>query len=114
MLIAAARRRVAALRQPVPATRIARALWIAWAIILWNVVFDHVIVIAGREYLVAAVRSARLSALSSPVNMDDWMQPAVSHGLWIATFAAAAVLIAGMASIAQAARRSQSSHPFPR
>jgi hypothetical protein len=114
MLIAAARRRVAALRQPVSAIRIARALWVAWAIILWNVVFDHVIVVAGREYLVAAVRSARVGALSSFVNMDDWMRPAVSRGLWIATAAAAAVLMAGWLSIAQASRRSQPSNPSSR
>jgi hypothetical protein len=114
MLIAAARDRVAALRQPASAARIARALWIAWAIIVWNVVFDHVIVIAGREYLVAAVQSARDAALSSPVNMDLWMRPAVSRGLWIATAAAAAVLIAGLASIAHAASRSQPGSPSPR
>jgi hypothetical protein len=114
MLIAAARDRVAALRQPALAARIARALWIAWAIVLWNVVFDHVIVVAGRGYLVAAVRSARDAALSSPVNMDDWMRPAVSRGLWVATAAAAVVLVAGLASIAQAARRSQPGSPSPR
>ncbi len=114
MLIAAARRRVAALRQPVSATRIARALWVAWAIILWNVVFDHVIVVAGREYLAAAGAAARNAALSSPVNMDDWMRPAVNRGLWIATAAAAVVLIAGLASVAQAARRAQPSDPSPR
>jgi hypothetical protein len=113
MLIAAVRRRVAALRQPASLARIAQLLWVAWAIILWNVVFDHVIVVAGRDYLVAAVRSAHDAALSSPVNMDDWMRPAVTQGLWIATAAAAAVLITGLVSVRQAVRRS-SSNSAPR
>jgi hypothetical protein len=106
MLIAAARHRVAALRQPAPAARIARALWIAWAVILWNVVFDHVIVVAGRSYIAAVGRSAPDAARSSPVNMDDWMRPAVTHGLWFATAAAAAVLVIGLVSVSQAVHRS--------
>jgi CTP:molybdopterin cytidylyltransferase MocA len=114
MLIAALRRRVAALRQPASLARIAQVLWVAWAIILWNVVFDHVIVVAGREYLVAAVRSAHDAALSSPVNMDDWMRPAVTHGLWTATAAAAAVIVTGLASVRQAVRRSSSGNSVPR
>jgi hypothetical protein len=42
------------------------------------------------------------------------MRPAVSRGLWVATAAAALVLVAGLASIAQAARRSQPGSPSPR
>ena len=37
---------------------LARGLWIVWAIVVWNVVFDHVIVVAGREYLAAAIVAA--------------------------------------------------------
>ena len=35
-------------------TSLAMAFWIAWAVVVWNVVFDHVIVVAGRQYLNAA------------------------------------------------------------
>src|ERR1700730_18741943 len=35
--------------------RLALALWIAWAVLVWNVVFDQVIVLAGREYIQAAL-----------------------------------------------------------
>ena len=77
MLITAARRRVAALRQPVPAARIARALWIAWAAIVCNVVFDRVIVVAGRNYIAAAGQAARANVSGPLVNMDEWMRPAV-------------------------------------
>ena len=98
MLLAAARRRVAAWRQPRPAARIARALWIVWAVLVWNVVFDHVIVVAGRQYIAAAGRAA--DAPSRPfANMDDWMRPAVTRGFWIATASAGAILLVGMVAL---------------
>ena len=99
MLIAAARRRVAALRQPVPAARIARALWIAWAAIVCNVVFDRVIVVAGRNYIAAAGRAARANPSGPLVNMDEWMRPAVARGFRIAGAAGAAVLLTGLAAV---------------
>ena len=99
MLIAAARRRVAALRQPVPAARIARALWIAWAVIVCNVVFDHVIVVTGRNYIAAAGRAAAANPSGPLVDMDEWMRPAVARGFWIASAAAGAVLLTGLAAV---------------
>ena len=108
MLIAAARRRVAALRQPEPAAHIARALWIAWAVIVWNVIFDHAIVVASRSYIVAAGLAARAVPLAH-VNMDDWMRPAVTRGFWIATAAGAAVLVTGLTAVNYAGRRSERS-----
>ena len=69
-------------------------LWVAWAVIVWNVVFDHVIVVAGRAYIAAA------SAPGVPrVNMDDLMRPAVARGVWIATAAGGAVLVTGLAAV---------------
>ena len=105
MVEAAARRRGAALRQPVPAARIARALWIAWAVIVWNVVFDRVIVVAGRSYVTAAYRTAAADPSARPLNMDDWMEPAVTRGFWLATAAAGAILVTGLAAISFGARR---------
>jgi hypothetical protein len=107
MLTAAVRRRVDALRQPGPAARLARALWIAWAIVVWNVVFDRVIVVAGRSYVLAAARAAAADPSAGPLNMDDWMEPAVARGLWMATAAAGAVLVTGLAAIGVGARRNQ-------
>src|SRR5205814_8209664 len=52
------------------AARLARALWILWAVLLWNVVFDHVIVVAGRSYVAAAARAAA-STGAAPTNLDD-------------------------------------------
>ena len=105
MLTAAARRRVAALRQPGPAARLARALWIAWAIVVWNVVFDRVIVVAGRSYIAAASRASAADPSARPLNMDDWMEPAVTRGLWMATAAAGAILVIGLAAVSLGSRR---------
>jgi hypothetical protein len=99
MLIAAARRRVAALRQPGPAARIARALWITWAVLVWNVVFDRVIVVAGRTYIAAARTAADANPPGRLPNMDDWMRPAVTRGLWIATASGAAIVLIGLAAL---------------
>ena len=94
MLTAAVRRRVAVLRQPRPAARIARFLWTAWAIIVWNVVFDHVLVVAGREYIAAANRAA-FAVPPRYENMDAWMRPAVTRALWTATASGGAIALAG-------------------
>jgi hypothetical protein len=84
------------------AVRLAAGLWIALAVIVWNVVFDHVIVVAGRSYIAAAGRAAR--GLGPYVRMDDWMRPAVTHGLVLATLSAAALLGIGFAGIRAASR----------
>jgi hypothetical protein len=80
--------------------RLAAALWIAWAIVVWNVVFDHVIVVAGREYLAAAALAAR--GPGPYARMDDWMRPAIPHALWLATAASAVILLVGFAAIRRA------------
>ena len=86
------------------AARIARLLWIAWAIVLWNVVFDRVIVVAGRHYVAAAGRTAGMPA-APLLNMDEWMRPAVTRGLWIASAAGGIVLVSGLVAVHHARRR---------
>jgi hypothetical protein len=112
MMSAAARRRFATLRHPRPMARLARILWIAWAVVVWNVVFDHVIVVAGRDYIAAAGRAA---AAGKFANMDDWMRPAVSRGFWLATAAGGAILLTGLAAVGVAARgaRRSANRVFP-
>jgi hypothetical protein len=82
-----------------------------WAIVVWNVVFDHVIVSAGRQYIVAAQLAARGSASAPPhfEHMDAWMRPAVRQALWIATAAASAILALGLPAIHLATRAPQGS-----
>ena len=86
--------------------RIAKALWIVWAIVAWNVVFDHVIVVAGREYLAAAMAAVQRGGYA---RMDDWMQPAVTRGLWVASGVAAMILLSGFAAIRKATMKSRRS-----
>ena len=86
---------------------IAAALWIAWAVVVWNVVFDQVIVVAGRRYIIAAIASA--DAMGPFVRLDDWMRPAVTRGAWLATLAAAAILTIGFVTLRLATRSPQTS-----
>jgi hypothetical protein len=80
----------------------ARALWVAWAVVLWNVLLDRAIVVAGRDYIRAAFAAARAGAAAP--SMDQWMRPAVARGLWIASAAAAGILAVGWSAIAYACR----------
>jgi hypothetical protein len=96
--------RLARLRQPASAARLARSLWIAWAIVLWNVIFDRVLVVAGRSYVYAAARAAKASG--PYLRVDDWMKPAMTHGLWLASIASTLLLLAGFAAISAASRPS--------
>jgi hypothetical protein len=100
--------RMATLRQATAAARLARALWIVWAVIAWNVVFDQVIVRAGRDYLAAAGRASATHALRP--NMDAYMRPAAERGVRIATAAGALILFVGLASLRAAARRHTTAH----
>ena len=109
MIVADARRRLAALRQPRTAARLARALWLTWAFLAWNVVFDHVIVVAGRDYIAAAERSLVAGAAGPAprphfANMDDWMRPAVSRGVRTASAAAGAIAATGLLLVHSFAR----------
>jgi hypothetical protein len=81
--------------------RLARALWIAWAVVVWNVVFDDIIVMAGRR----VVAAAGMAATIAPLNIDEFMRPALTRGLWIATAAAAAILVVGLTSVQLARSR---------
>ena len=87
--------------------RIAAALWIAWAIVVWNVVLDQVIVLAGRRYIVAAVAAAQGSGPYARI--DDWMRPAATRGFWLATASAGAILLVGFVAVRFAARRPHTS-----
>ncbi len=96
MVTVALGRRLASLRQPARAARLAVALWTIWAVVVWNVVFDYVIVMAGRRY----VHAAGVAAMSGGpyARMDDWMRPALTRGLWVATAAGAAIAVVGFVS----------------
>src|ERR1700719_4625857 len=91
-------------RNPARAARVARWLWIAFAIVVWNVVFDRILVLAGRQYVHAAAVAARGSG--PYLRAGDWMRPAMTRGLWTATAAAGVILAIGLIGVPLAARRS--------
>ena len=82
---------------PARAARVAVALWIVLAVIVWNAVFDYQIVVAGRLYVHAAAVAAQVE--SSYARVDDWMLPAITRGLWLASAAAGATLMAGLLGV---------------
>ncbi len=86
--------------------RLAAALWVAWAVVVWNVVLDQTIVLAGRRYIVAAIGAAQ--SAGPYARIDDWMRPAVSRGLLFATIAAGSILAVGFFSLKLARRASDS------
>jgi hypothetical protein len=84
------------------AVKLAAGLWTALAVIVWNVVFDHAVVVAGRSYVAAAGRAARVAGPFA--RMDDWMRPAVTHGFLLASLSALALLAIGFSGIRAATR----------
>ena len=82
---------------PKHAVRLATGLWIVWAVVVWNVILDQAIVVAGRHYLEAAMAAA--SGSGPYVRMDDWMRPAVARGFWVATAAGVGILVIGLGLI---------------
>ena len=82
--------------------RLAALLWLTFAFVVWNVVFDRILVVEGRRYVYAAA-----SAVASPapyVLAEPWMRAAQARALRTATAAALAVAATGLAGIAIATR----------
>ncbi len=71
---------------------LAGLLWLAFAAVVWNVVFDRVLVLAGRRYVAAAHASARTGTY---LRIDDAMRPAVRRGAWLASATAVPIAVAG-------------------
>jgi hypothetical protein len=93
-------------KQPIrlrrPSVRLAAALWLVLAVVVWNVVFDRILVLAGRRYSYAASMAAREGR--AYLRIDDWMRPAVAHGVRIASVTALAIAVFGLIAVAFAAR----------
>ena len=75
--------------------RLAAGLWLLLAFLVWNVVFDRVLVLAGREYAHDAVLAF---AQGRVLRIDDVMRPAVRHGVSLATVIAAPIALFGLAA----------------
>ena len=90
--------------------RLAAAIWIVFAIVAWNVVFDRVIVVAGRAYVEAAGRTSRETG--TYLLLDAWMRPAIARAFWSATVVGAAIAVCGLGALALS-RANASSRDLP-
>ena len=85
-------------------------LWLVFAFLVWNVVFDRIIVLAGRRYSYDATMAFRAGHY---LRIDDAMRPAIAHGVRVASIAAGLIVLVGiglirLAAEADEARRSGS------
>jgi len=78
----------------------ATVLWVVLAFLVWNVVFDRIIVLAGRRYAYDATVAFRAGHY---LRIDDAMRPAIAHAVRVASIAAGLVLLAGIGLIRLAA-----------
>src|SRR6266545_5572426 len=82
---------------------IAVSLWLILGVVVWNVVFDRVLVVAGRRYVYAATRSWRDEGAYIPI--DDWMRPAIARGVLVASAAGATISAIGLLAVVAAMKR---------
>jgi hypothetical protein len=89
--------------------RVAVALWIAWAVVVWNVVFDRVLVEAGREYVGTALAAA--AGAGPYARIDDVMRPAVHRAVALASAAAGVIVAVGLMAFRRAGRPTSAGPP---
>jgi len=82
--------------------RLAAWLWIVWAFVVWNLVFDRVIIEAGREYVRLAVAASQDGGPFAKI--EDTMRPARSRALWLASASAGVILVVGFVALRRATR----------
>ena len=82
--------------------KLAGTLWLVLAFVVWNVVFDRVLVLAGRRYTHAAAIAFREG--HQYVRIDEWMRPAVAHGVRVASVTALGIAAFGLIAVAFASR----------
>jgi hypothetical protein len=90
---------------------LAWCLWLGLAFVVWNDVFDSVIVGAGRDYLNRKVLAER--GLAADVTVFGVMRPAVSRGLIVATVWTTPIAIFAVAALTFAARKDAKRPPPP-
>jgi hypothetical protein len=85
---------------------LAAVLWLVLAAVVWNVVFDRVVVLAGRRFVHDATVSARAGVY---LRIDDTMRPAVADGVRLASLVSVPIAILGLAAVSLASRRDRRS-----
>ena len=89
--------------------KLAAVLWCVWAVVVWNVVFDRVLIEAGREYVRGAMAAA--DASGPYARIDDYMRPAIPRALALASAAAGAILVVGIVAFRRAGRATSAELP---
>ena len=82
---------------------IAVLLWLVLAFVVWNVIFDRIIVLAGRRYSHDAMVLYRTS--DQYLRIDDVMRPAIAHGVRVASAVAGTIAVVAMLLISLASAR---------
>jgi len=72
-------------------------LWLVFAFFVWNVIFDRLIVLAGRRYSHDA--AVQFATSGTYLRVDEVMRPAAAHAVWTASMVAAAIAVIGLALI---------------
>jgi len=85
--------------------RLAVVLWLLFAFAVWNVIFDRTLVLAGRRYVWAATVAAQQGGPF--LRIDDWMRPAIAHGVRTASLTALAIAAFGLVAVAIASKLDQ-------
>jgi len=80
-----------------PRQRLAIGLWLTVAVLLWNGIYDMILVRGVKEYLFRAALFAAGRGAETPI--AQVMDVAVHEAVWIATFWASLVLLAGLFTI---------------
>jgi len=85
------------------ARRWAVALWLVFALAVWNVIFDASVIQGGREYLTRQILWQQ--GKGPGASMHGVMDEAVSRGARLATAAGAGVAAIGLTAVWLAGRR---------
>jgi hypothetical protein len=81
----------------------ATLLWAALTFVVWNAVFDRMVVVAGRRYVAHAVLADQNGW---KLLIDEAMRPAVSRAFWTATAVASAIAASGVMAVRRSRTRS--------
>ena len=93
-------------------TILAGVLWLVFAAVVWNVIFDRLIVLAGRRYSYDAF--VLYHATGRYLLINDVMRPATAHAVRTASAVAVSIAVAAAILIRIASRRSPGTGPSPR
>jgi hypothetical protein len=73
--------------------RAAGVAWTALVVVVWNVVFDAVVIQSGRDYL--TLQALHQQGRGVAVSIPGVMRPGIVRGFWLATLVAGSVAALG-------------------